>query len=300
MDNIELLTHWPLQPQQALQLVDLLLVVLLFLAARYSHGWFSGVDSTKELAERDNVAFGISVAGGIIALAITISGVFLQPASADLLWHSARLLALGLGSLLLIRLGRICFDKWGMDRFDKRELILEGNVPVAIVDAAVACAIAFMLKGAMQWFGRLYWGTIPMLVVNFIGAMALLILISRFLERRYAKFNQGGSLQQALVHGHMPVAIRHSGYLLACGLIMLASGQSEQLQADTPVFNMALWFAISFGKLLLLMLLSTLLRRVVLAQVKVSDEIERQNNGGVAALEAALIFAAAYLLNHVI
>ncbi|WP_298441496.1 DUF350 domain-containing protein [uncultured Ferrimonas sp.] len=300
MDTLELLSSWRTPQQLILQAIDLIVVLLLFVVARFSHGWFSGVDSTKELAERDNVAFGISVAGGITALAIALSGVFLLNEVSQPLQHALRLAVVGISALLLIRLGRWSYDKWGLHHFDKRELILAGNVPVSIVDAAVACAIALVLKGSMQWVNVGHWGTAPMLIVNFVAALGLLVLISRVLESRFAKFNQGGSLQHALAQGHLPVALRHSGYLLACGLLMHSSSMSPLFQQQSPLSNLGLWFVLSLCKIIMLIVLSTLLRRLVLAKVHVNEEIELQNNAGVAALEGALVFAAAYLLNHLL
>ncbi|QIZ77745.1 DUF350 domain-containing protein [Ferrimonas lipolytica] len=298
MEGILPLSLLPSAEHLLLQGIDLVLVLLLFVAARYSHGWFSGVDSTSELAERDNVAFGISVAGGVVALAIALSEVFMLPLVNQPILHGLRLLALGIGSLLMIRLGRWSYDKWGLHRFDKRELILEGNIAMALVDGAVACAIAMVLKGSMVWFDGLHWGTVPMLLVNFIAALTLLVLISRVLEWRFSRHNQGGSLQQALAQGHMPVAIRHGGYLLACGLLMHSSGLSSIFSPNEPVSNLAIWFSLSVCKILLLIIFSSLLRYLVLAKVKVNEEIELQNNGGVAALEGALVFASAYLISH--
>ncbi|MFI3245977.1 MAG: hypothetical protein R3Y10_05745 [Ferrimonas sp.] len=299
MAQLQALLQWRPSAQELLLAMDLLIVLLLFVIARFSDGWFSGVDSTKELAERDNIAFGLSSAGSIVALAIAISGLFQYTHHPNIWFHGMQLLLLGLVAIGLIRLARWIFDKWGLQHLDKQQQILSGNVPIALVDSAVACAVALMLKGTMQWFGAIYWGTLPMLLANFIVAVALLVGISRLLEYRYARNNQGGSLQLALAQGQLPLSIRHSVYLLACGLLMHHSALSELLQQPTPVANLSYWLAMTLLKLLLLWGMGYLLRQLVLAKVQVNEEIERQNNTGVAALESALLFAAAYVLSHV-
>ncbi|SHI22947.1 DUF350 domain-containing protein [Ferrimonas marina] len=288
--------HYPLSEI----LVELAVAAVLFVIARFSHGWFAGVDTREELAERDNIAFGISVAGGFIALAVSLSGVFKLPGQATLWQDALWMLGLGLAAILLIRFGRWWYDKWGLNQVDKREQILKGNVAMAIVDGAVAVAIAMVLKGMLLWLGELSAAALPLLVFNFFIAISFLVLLTRLLELGYRRNNQGGSLQQALAHDHRPVALRHSGYLLACGLVIQTSGHFHPYQAHMPLLNVAAWLLWALFGLALLVLCSWALRRLVLTQVKVSLEVELQNNAGVAALEGALVFATAYVLSMVL
>ncbi|GAA4899960.1 DUF350 domain-containing protein [Ferrimonas pelagia] len=281
-------------------LTELAVAVLLFVLARFSHGWFSGVNSTEELADRDNIAFGISVAGGMIALAIALSGVFQLPRQPELWLNLLWVFGLGLAALLLIRAGRWWYDKWGLNHVDKRQLILEGNVAMALVDGAVAISIAMVLKGMLLWLGHLSLTAMPLLMFNFFIAICFLVLITRLLERRYRRSNQGGSLQRALAQDHRPVALRHSGYLLASSLTIQTAGHFQPYQASMPMITMAAWLGWALLGLALLIVISTLLRQLVLARVKIGLEVELQNNAGIAALEGALVFAAAYLLSQLI
>ncbi|GAA5192222.1 hypothetical protein [Ferrimonas gelatinilytica] len=276
--------------------MKLLVGIALFVLARVSYGWFAGVDSTRELSERDNVAFGISLAGGILALAVALSGIFHLPSqaslTADLVWTTG----LGLAALILIRVSRRWYDRWGLHQINKREQILDGNLSMAMVDGAVGIAISLVLKGMLQWLGTLSLAAVPLMAFNFFIAIGLLVTLTRILEYRYRRHNQGGSLQQALGQDHRPVALRHCGYLLACGLVIQTAGWLQPYDPSRPLITMAAWFFWALLGLLLLTLLSILLRTLVLAHVRVDREVEMQNNGGIAALDGALAFAVAYLI----
>ncbi len=276
--------------------LKLLVGIALFVLARISYGWFAGVDSTRELSERDNVAFGISLAGGILAMAVALSGIFHLPPqptlTADLIWT----IGLGLAALFLIRISRRWYDRWGLHQVNKRAQILEGNLAMALVDGAVGIAIGLVLKGMLQWLGTLSLAAVPLMAFNFFVAISLLVALTRILEFRYRRHNQGGSLQQALAQDHRPVALRHCGYLLACALVIQTAGLLQPYDPTRPLITMAAWFVWALLGLVVLTLLSVLLRYLVLAHVRVDREVEMQNNGGIAALDGALAFAVAYLI----
>ncbi|MBY6187617.1 DUF350 domain-containing protein [Marinobacter hydrocarbonoclasticus] len=280
--------------------VELTLILVLFVIARYSHGWWSGVNTREELAERDNIAFGISLAGGLTGLCLVLSGVFHLPGPDTLLLKAVWIGGTGLVTLILIRLGRWWYDKLALNHVDKHGLILEGNIAMALVDAAIAIATAVVLLANLRWLGEISLASFFLLCLDYFIALTLLVGVTRILEYRYRRVNQGGSLQRALAQDHRAVALRHSAYLLACGHVIASAGQLNPYHPTTPVLNVAgwlLWSAVGLG---LLFALSSGLRYLVLAQIKVSREVELQNNSGIAILDGALVFASALLLSNLI
>ena len=55
-------------------LIDLTIAVLMISGLRFVTGIVSNVNSAEELASRDNVAFGIAMAAGIVSLALMLTG----------------------------------------------------------------------------------------------------------------------------------------------------------------------------------------------------------------------------------
>ncbi|MBY5981341.1 DUF350 domain-containing protein [Ferrimonas balearica] len=280
--------------------VELALILVLFVIARYTHGWWSGVSTREELAERDNIAFGISLAGGMTGLCLVLSGVFHLPGPESMGWKAAWIGAMGLATLALIRLGRWWYDKLALHQVDKQGLILEGNIAMAMVDAAIAIATATVLLANLRWLGEISLAALFLLCLDYFIALTLLVVITRVLEHRFKRINQGGSLQRALAQDHRAVALRHSAYLLACGKIIATAGALNPYNPATPMLNVGGWLMWSTIGLALLLALSSGLRYVVLAQIKVSREVELQNNSGIAILDGALVYASALLLANLI
>ncbi len=280
--------------------VELGLVLILFVIARYTHGWWSGVDTHEELAERDNIAFGISLAGGMTGLCLVLSGVFHLPAPDAPIWKAAWIGGMGLATLALIRLGRWWYDKLALHQVDKHGLILEGNIAMALVDAAIAIATATVLLANLRWLGEISLAALFLLCLDYFIALTLLVVITRILEYRFRRLNQGGSLQRALAQDHRAVALRHSAYLLACGQVIAIAGTMNPYNPATPLLNVAGWLAWSAIGLAVLLLLSSGLRYLVMAQIKVSREVELQNNSGIAILDGALVYASALLLTNLV
>ena len=55
-------------------LVDFVIAVMLLSGMRYLAGVVGNVSATEELSQKDNKAFGVSLAGGIVAISIMLTG----------------------------------------------------------------------------------------------------------------------------------------------------------------------------------------------------------------------------------
>ena len=65
------ITTWSLQAIA----IDFAIIIALFVSLKFIKGWVSNLHANDEITERDNFAFGISFAAGLVALAIVLSGV---------------------------------------------------------------------------------------------------------------------------------------------------------------------------------------------------------------------------------
>ena len=65
------ITTWSLQALA----IDFAIIIALFVSLKFIKGWVSNLHANDEITERDNFAFGISFAAGLVALAIVLSGV---------------------------------------------------------------------------------------------------------------------------------------------------------------------------------------------------------------------------------
>lgn len=276
--------------------IDLGIAVVLLTLMRYLQGWSVRVNSSAELAERDNFAFGISTAGAIAALGIVLTGAITGEAAPSYLTEAIGMTSYGLFGLILIKLGRFIHDKIALDELDKNAEILKGNVSVALVDASVAIATAIIIRAVLMWAEDITLDTFIAIFSAFLISQCILVLLTRLRESRYAKRNQDASMQQAFVQGQTALAIRHSGYLIAMALSFNAASHFIVYNPTAYVTNVIGWSVFSLIMLVVLSALITLVKKLVLARINLAQEVEQQHNIGIAAVEMAISIAIALIL----
>jgi hypothetical protein len=276
--------------------IDLGIAVVLLTLMRYLQGWSVKVNSSAELAERDNFAFGISTAGAIAALGIVLTGAITGEAAASYVTEAIGMTSYGLFGLFLIKFGRFIHDKVALNEIDKNAEILKGNVSVAIVDASVAIATAIIIRAVLMWAEDITINTFIAIFSAFLISQCILVLLTRLREYRYAKRNQDASMQQALSENQIALAIRHSGYLIAMALSFNAASHFIIYNPTAYVTNVIGWSVFSLIMLVALSALITLVKKLVLARIDLAKEVEQQQNIGIAAVEMAISIAIALIL----
>ena len=103
--------------------IDITIAIMLLGAMRFLLGLTSQVNSTEELAQKDNFAFGVSVAGSILALGIVLTGAITGENAPSYTMEIIGMLAYGTYGLVLIKVGRIIQDKVALQHLKKTELI---------------------------------------------------------------------------------------------------------------------------------------------------------------------------------
>lgn len=276
--------------------IDLSIAIILLTLMRYLQGWTAKVDSRVELAERDNFAFGISTAGAIAGLGIVLTGAISGEAADSYLVEAIGMSIYGLFGLFLIKLGRFLHDKIALNEFNKGEQILKGNISVAIVDASAAIATAIIIRSVLIWAEDLTLDTFIAIFSAFAVSQLMLVLLTRFREHRYAKRNQEASMQDALVQGHKAVAIRHSGYMLAMALSFNAASHFIVYNPEAYIANLVGWLVFSVIMLVALSVLIKIVKKLVLSNINLAQEVEQQHNIGIATVELAISVAVALIL----
>ncbi|MPY23701.1 DUF350 domain-containing protein [Shewanella psychropiezotolerans] len=276
--------------------IDLTIAIILLTLMRYLQGWTAKVDSRVELAERDNFAFGISTAGAIAGLGIVLTGAISGEAASSYAAEAIGMSAYGLFGLVLIKLGRYLHDKIALNEFNKGEQILKGNISVAIVDASAAIATAIIIRSVLIWAEDLTVDTFIAIFSAFAISQLMLVLLTRFREYRYAKRNQDSSMQDALVQGHKAVAIRHSGYMLAMALSFNAASHFIIYNPQAYIANLIGWLVFSVIMLVALTVLIKIVKKLVLSNINLAQEVEQQHNVGIATVELAISVAVALIL----
>jgi uncharacterized membrane protein YjfL (UPF0719 family) len=276
--------------------IDLSIAIVLLGAMRFLLGFTSQVNSTEELAQKDNFAFGVSVAGSILALGIVLTGAITGENAPSYLMEVIGMLAYGTYGLILIKVGRVIQDKVALQHLKKTELIKEKNLTIGIIDAAGAIATAIIIRAVLLWVDGLNVATFIAITSGFFVAQAVLVLVTRIRENQYAKNNQEDCLQEALSGGQLALAIRYSGQIISTALAVTAASHFLVYSPDTLVMNLIGWLVFGIIMTILVSLLTTLAKRIVLWGIDLVEEVDQQHNIGVASIEMATSIAIALIL----
>jgi len=276
--------------------IDLVIAVILLCAMRFISGLWAGVDTTYELAEKDNFAFGISLAGSLFALAIVLTGAISGEAGTSYQQEIIGMSLYGVAGLILIKLGRVIHDKFALNGLDKAEQISVGNISVAIIDAAALIATALIIRANLLWASDLNLNTAIAIVSGFVVSQALLILVTRLREASYRRGNQGAQFQEAIAGGQVALAIRHAGFLIATGFALTAASNFLVYNPTAYVENVLGWLIFGVIMISLLYVLVPLVKKLVLSRIDLTAEVDHQHNIGVAALEFVISISVSLIL----
>ncbi len=276
--------------------IDVTIAIILLGAMRFLSGLSAQVNSTEELAQHDNFAFGLSVAGSILALGIVLTGAITGETASSYAMEAIGMFAYGAYGLVLIKVGRIIHDKIALQRLDKTALIKEQNLTIGIIDAAGAIATAIVIRAVLLWVDGLDLSTFIAITSGFFVAQAMLVLVTRIREKQYAKNNQEDCLQEALSKGQLALAIRYSGQVISTALAVTAASHFLIYSPETLVMNLIGWLVFGIIMTILVALLTALAKRIVLWGINLVEEVDQQHNIGVASIEMATSIAIAFIL----
>lgn len=269
-------------------LIDLAIAVIMICALRFIAGLVANVNSADELASRDNFAFGIAMSAGIISLALMLTGAVSGEPGETYMKEVVSVLSYGVLGLLLIRLGRLAQDKLVFTGFEIQKEIQSGNLAAALVDASNTIATGLVLRAVMLWVESDTLDGLLVVLAAFVLTQLLLAIVAKYRLIVYSRRQSGLSLEQAFKDGKVALAIRFFGHLLGVALAITAASGVVAYDGENLVQALGLWTAISLLFAVLVSLLAIVARNIILMGVDVVEEVNNQNNIGVAAIEAAI------------
>ena len=282
------ITMWSLQALA----IDFAIIIALFVSLKFIKGWVSNLHANDEITERDNFAFGISFAAGLVALAIVLSGVSSGAFAVSLQQEALQMAAYGVLAVVLIKLGHFFQDKVALRKVSLHEEIVKGNATAALIDFGHVVSVAIVIRSALFWVATDGWHGIPIVIAAFIIGSVALLLVSQYRVQLFKRTNRSGDcLQQAIIDGNLAVGIRYAGFLIGSALAITAASGIAPYAADNINASLLYWAISALICLIIFILLHLLTIKIILSGCDVSDEVNRQKNVGVAAISAAVSFA---------
>ncbi len=277
--------------QLSVLLINFGLAIAAICGTRVILGMVTGVNAKSELSKQDNFAFGISVAGGSLAIAIILLATLSGESAATLTQEASNVAGYLLGGIVCLIIGMMVNDALIFNQFSLKSAIKEQNISAGIVQGATMIALGIMIANGMNWEPTGEIAEAYIILPIFVVSLFILFIVSKFRAAIYKKRNDGQSLQQALKNGNSALAIRYAGHLIGTALAVGASsGLVTYLSADkmTSILN---WSIVAVVISLVVTPLAILARQFVLRGINVAEEVDAQKNIGVASIEAVIFIA---------
>lgn len=279
-------------------LLNLAIVIALFTSIRFFSGAIAHIDSSKELFQKDNAAFGISLAGVILAVTILLSGTMYGVPYEDALASSTFLLAFGVLGIVLMSLTRIIFDRLALPKIVLRDEIKNGNIAVAIADTANVLAAAIIIRAIMIWVTD---NSIDGLIALFVGyAISQLILTATTFIRckLFALAYKGRSIQDELHSGNIAMALDFAGKKIGTAFAITLAAKIVVYEVYTIQTIFLPWIFVCIAAILIIRLISFIAERVILFRINTVAEILDDRNIAAGAVQGAIYLAIAILISE--
>ena len=280
--------------------IDVGLALLLLLVMKWLSRSRAKVSVSDELGVKDNFAFGISVAGGMLSLCLVLSSVVGRHVGQGYEQAAIGMVIFGIIGILLVKVGRFAHDKIVLDAVDTQHKISDRNVSVALVDASSLVSSAIILRSIMVWVDGSDVNAMIAIVTGFLVVLTILLIMTRIYEMRYAMQNQNHSFQSALDTGQLALAVQHAGNLLGTAIVVSSAGALLSYSPEGYVSNVTGWLLTSVVLSLLLWILVAFSKRAILNGINYQKEVDEQHNVGVAAVELTLSIGLAMIISSVL
>ena len=277
-------------------LVDFLIAVSLLSAMRYLSGMVGNVSATKEISHNDNKAFGVSLAGAMIAISIMLMGVVSGDAGYSLINEAMTVVIFGVIGIALMWITRIAFDRISFPHLSIHDQIMQGNMAAGIIDASNMIATAIIIRGAMIWVNGDLAMSLIAVVASFIASQLIMALATLYRVKVYEKRHKEGQLHHAIEEDNVALALRFSAYRLGIAIAVSAAYSAIDYDSDAIMLVFVMWFAAALALFVLLTLIAIVVRHGVLHRVDIGEEVKEQGNIAVGAIEGSIYIVVGLLL----
>lgn len=270
--------------------INLAVAMVILVAVKLISAFVSNINANDELAQKDNHAFGISIAGVAIGVTIMMTGVMSGDASTDYVTEAILVASYGLLGIVLMSLTRFIFDRVSMPSFSIKDAIISGNNAAAIIDAGNVIATAIIIRTLMIWVESPGIMGLLMVLAGYALSQLFLSLISFYRLKLFNKYHDE-SMQKKLEDGNTAIAWRFSGFRIGVALAISAASGLVIYNTENLVNVALLWILCSIIMMVLISILAVISDKVILSGINLRDEVDNQANNGIGVVQCAIMIA---------
>ncbi len=270
--------------------IDFVILIGFMATLRILASSIADISLGELLAQHDNFAAGIALAGAIIAVSVLMMGVVAGDAGTTYVEEITLMVSYGIAAMVFMSLTRIIFDKVGLRQISIHDEIMKGNVAAGVVDAFNLLATAIIIRAAMSWVDGSTFIGLAVVVGVFLLSQIILLLATLY---RNTVFNhrhkeKGKTLQSEIKQGNIALAIRFSGYRLGVALAITATSGIVIYDPSVLMYSFLAWVVMAVVIFISQTILSIILRHILLPKVDVAEEVGEQGNVAIGSIEAAI------------
>lgn len=277
-------------------LVDFLIALVILSGMRYLAGTVASVSATHEISQNDNKAFGVSLAGAMVAVSIMLMGVVSGEAGYSLANEVMNVILFGVIGIVLMWVTRIIFDRISFPGLSIHDQIMQGNLSASIIDASNMIATAIIIKGAMVWVDGNLSVSLLAVVFSFIASQVIMALATVYRVKVYEKRHDGAELHTAIEEDNVALSLRFSAYRIGIAIAVSAAFTAVEFVPEAFVSVFLLWFAVALILFVLLTVVAIVIRLGVLHQVNIAEEVGQQKNISVGVIEGSIYIVVGLLI----
>lgn len=271
--------------------IDLIIVLAILAGLRLFSGMVSNTSLHEVLSVQDNAAAGISLTGALIGVAIMLMGAVSGGPEAGP-GHEALLMAgYGVVGVLLMWVTSRLFDRLSMPGISISTQIQQGNAAAALVDAGNLIATAIIVRAVMTWVNDSLQVGIAVVLIGYIIAQIILYLATGYRTLIFAHRHSGKTLEKEIAAGNIALAVRFAGHRIGVGLAVTAASGIVIYFMDNVWFSLLVWALVAIGMFLAQTILAIAARLILLPGINVGEEVGKQKNIAIGALEGAIYVA---------
>ncbi|HED34243.1 MAG TPA: DUF350 domain-containing protein [Gammaproteobacteria bacterium] len=277
-------------------LLDFVIAVALLSGMRFLSGLVGNVSATHEISQKDNQAFGVSLAGGMLAVSIMLMGVVSGDAGFSLANEGISVVLYGATGIILMWITRMIFDRVSFPGLSIHEQIMKGNLAAGIIDACNMIATALIIRAAMIWVEGSTMIAILAVVISFVASQIIMSLATLYRRKVFEKRHNGEQLHTAIEESNIALALRFSAYRIGTAIAVSAAFSAVIYDPEAIATVFSLWFAVALILFVLLTVVAIMIRHGVLHRINIAEEVGQQGNIAVGAIEGSIYIVVGLLI----
>lgn len=242
------------------------------------------INISKELVEKDNLAFILSYVGYFVALTIAIGGAIVGE-SYDFITDIQHIFIYGILATVLLLISSWICNKAILTKFDlTKEIITDQNEGSGIIEAAIFIANGLILFGALIGESEtLLEGISTFLIYWIIGNIVLVIASKIFIAW------MSYSIHDEVEKDNVAAGVSFAGAIVAIGIITMNAILDPFYDWTTTIIDIS---AQTLLGIILLPIMRVFADKILLPGQKLTDEIINQDKPNIG---AGLVEAFAYI-----